>query len=59
MSKAEDEALADSFKYGSGPFTAPVQGYAPLGSDPYGIYPVLEDPTPKKSADTPASKKES
>jgi hypothetical protein len=59
MSKAEDEALEHSFKYGSGPFVH-NQGYAPLGTDPYGIYPAVEDPTPKsaKSAE-PATKKES
>lgn len=54
MSKADEAALADSFKYGSGPFEAPVQGWAPLGADPYGIYPAAVEPEPEVSS--PSSK---
>lgn len=65
MSKADEAALADSLKYGSGPFTF-NQGNAPLSADPYGVYPAVvveveEVPSAKseKSASEPASKKES
>lgn len=59
MTKAEDEALAHSYKYGSGPVVS-VWGHAPLSADPYGIYPGSVEPDSKstKPAES-ANKKES
>ena len=53
MTKAEDQALADSLKFGSGPYTH-NQGHAPLSADPFGIYPGAEtelaEPAPEKES---------
>lgn len=67
MSKADDEALADSIKFGSGPLSPVSQGSVEFG-DKYGVAPFVvaeveaktdAAKSPSKSADTGDQKKES
>lgn len=68
MSKAEDDALAASIKFGSGPIGPVRQGSVDFGDDKYGVSPLVvaevDDKTEAAKADSSqkaesADKKES